>query len=89
MSIPSTALSKYEKPHARLGARSPRGPPCDPLAVTLNEACRLSGLGRTKIYELVDAKQLKLIKVGRRSLIVFKSLRELIEGEVKGKTTKT
>ena len=27
--------------------------PPTPLAVSIREACRLSGLGRTKIYELI------------------------------------
>jgi hypothetical protein len=80
MSIPSTGLSKYEKASGELGGRSARGPPArDPLLVTINDAKFLLGLGRTSIYELVAQKKLKLKKIGRRSLIVFESIRELIE----------
>jgi excisionase family DNA binding protein len=82
MSIPSTALSKCEKPCGELGTRIARGPPArDPLAVTIQEAMRLLGVGRTTLYGLVAAKKLKLKKIGRRSLITFVSLRELIEEE--------
>jgi len=82
MSIPSTGLSKYEKASGELGGRSARGPP---LAIRcsspLTKPKRLTGLGRTSIYKLVDEKKLTLKKVGRRSLIVFSSILDLIEGE--------
>jgi hypothetical protein len=54
----STGLSKYEKAGGELGGRSARGPSPqrDPLLVTINEAKRLTGLGRTSIYKLVDEK---------------------------------
>ena len=65
----------YEKPNER----SARAAPCNPLAVTIREASRLTGLGRTTLYQLIAGKKLKLKKIGRRSLIVFQSLRELIE----------
>jgi excisionase family DNA binding protein len=78
MSIPSTGLSKHEKP-AELGARGARAPPRDPLTVTIREAMRLTGLGRSTIYKLIGAKKLKLRKIGTRTLIIFESLRELIE----------
>ena len=42
---------------------------------------RLLGVGRTMLYGLVAAKKLKLKKIGRRSLIVFKSLWELVEND--------
>jgi excisionase family DNA binding protein len=80
MSIPATGLSKYEKAGGELEVRSARGPTVrDPLLVTINEAKRLTGLGRTSIYKLVDEKKLTLRKVGRRSLIVFASILDLIE----------
>jgi hypothetical protein len=81
MAVASTGLSKYEKPGGELGGRSARVPPAprDPLLVTINETKRLTGLGRTSIYKLVDEKKLTLKKVGRRSLIVFASILDLIE----------
>jgi excisionase family DNA binding protein len=49
-----------------------------PLAVSIQEACRLSGLGRTKIYELISDGRLTPIKVDRRTLIRFASLEKLV-----------
>ena len=45
------------------------------LAYTFPEAQYASGLGRSTLYTLIAEKKLKLIKVGRRSLISADSLR--------------
>jgi excisionase family DNA binding protein len=52
----------------------------EPLAVTIREGCRYSGLGRTKIYELIFSGALETTTVGRRRLIRFPSLKALIGG---------
>ena len=49
------------------------------LAATIPEACRLSGLGRSTIYELVKAGRLKSSTIGKRRLILLASLREVLE----------
>ena len=80
MSIQSTALSKYERPHGELGTSSARGPPSrDPFFVTITEAMRLLGIKRTSIYKLIAAKKLKFKKIGKRTLITFESIRQLAE----------
>ena len=53
----------------------------EPLAVSVAEACRLSSLGRTKIYAALKHNKLQAHKVGRRTLIRMDSLRSLITGE--------
>jgi excisionase family DNA binding protein len=50
-----------------------------PVAVRIPVAARMLGLGRTKIYELLDTGELASVKVGRARLIVVSSLREFIE----------
>ncbi|MCH9751493.1 MAG: helix-turn-helix domain-containing protein [Alphaproteobacteria bacterium] len=40
-----------------------------PLAVSPSEAARIMGLGRTKLYELLSANELKSFKLGARRLI--------------------
>lgn len=50
----------------------------DPLAYSIAEACRVTSLGRTRIYELVKERKLDLVKLGRRSLITAESLRRLL-----------
>lgn len=51
----------------------------EPLAVTVATARELTGLGNTKIFELLASGQLYRVKVGRRTLITTKSIRALIE----------
>jgi len=53
----------------------------EPLAYSVADACRVSSLGRTRIYQLIGQGRLKAHKVGKRTLIPAASLRALIEGE--------
>jgi excisionase family DNA binding protein len=53
--------------------------PCDPLAVSVREGCRLTGLGRTSIYGAMSAGELSFIKVGKRRLILRESITAWIE----------
>jgi excisionase family DNA binding protein len=47
----------------------------DPVTVTIPVALRLSGLGRTKLYELLASREIESVRVGTRRLIVFASLK--------------
>lgn len=47
----------------------------EPLAVSVTDAVRISGLGRTSIYEAVGAGTLASLKIGARRLILLESLR--------------
>jgi excisionase family DNA binding protein len=40
-----------------------------PLTVRVREACRLTGIGRSKLYELIAADEIETIKVGSITLI--------------------
>jgi excisionase family DNA binding protein len=44
------------------------------LTCTISEACVATGLGRTKLYELIGAGQLATVAVGRRRLVLVRSL---------------
>jgi excisionase family DNA binding protein len=55
-----------------------RPPPHDRLALSVAEACRALGIGRTSLYALLRAGQLEARKVGRRTLIPAESLRSLL-----------
>jgi excisionase family DNA binding protein len=50
-----------------------------PLAVTIPAAKFLSGLGNTTIRKLIGNDTLKTVRVGRRRLIVYASLKALLE----------
>jgi excisionase family DNA binding protein len=53
------------------------------LACTVAEACEATGLGRTKLYELIGQGQLDTTTVGRRRLVMVPSLLTLLEAENK------
>ena len=37
----------------------------EPLAVRIPEACRMIGIGRSKLYELIDEGAIEVVKLGR------------------------
>ena len=51
----------------------------EPLLVTIDEALRLIGVGRTKLYELINEERLDVVKIGRRTMVRFESLKRLAE----------
>ena len=51
----------------------------DPISLTYSEASRASGLGKSKLKQLVVAGELEAASVGRRTLILADSLRAMIE----------
>jgi excisionase family DNA binding protein len=50
----------------------------DPVTVTIPDALRLSGLGRTKLYDLLTKGEIQSVRVGSRRLIVFATLKALL-----------
>ena len=55
--------------------------PLEPLAYSIKEACRVSSLGRTRLYQLINEGRLEVRRIGKRTLIPAASLRALIAGE--------
>lgn len=51
-----------------------------PLAYSIDQACHVSSIGRTRIYSLIKEGKLRARKIGKRTLIPAESLRALIEG---------
>jgi hypothetical protein len=49
------------------------------LTCTITEACQAAGLGRTKLYELIGEGCLDTTTIGRRRLVIVRSLRSLLE----------
>jgi excisionase family DNA binding protein len=52
------------------------------LTCTIAEACEVTGLGRTKLYELIGDGQISTTAIGRRRLVLVQSLLSLIEATV-------
>jgi excisionase family DNA binding protein len=50
----------------------------DPISVKIPEAVRLSGLSRSRIYELMKSGEIEFAKVGASTLIILDSLRQFI-----------
>ena len=50
-----------------------------PLTVRVKEACRLTGIGRSKLYELIAADEIETVKVGTITLIPMASLKHFLE----------
>lgn len=52
----------------------------EPLTVRISTAVQLTGLSRSRLYELIQSGDLETVKVGRSTLIPYKSLKALTEG---------
>jgi excisionase family DNA binding protein len=51
----------------------------DIITASISEFCRVSGLGRSKTYEMLADGQLKSVRIGKRRLIVLDSYRRMID----------
>lgn len=54
-------------------------PPKDPISVRIPEAVRLTGLSRSRIYELMKSGDIAFAKVGNSTLIMVEDLRTFIQ----------
>jgi excisionase family DNA binding protein len=52
--------------------------PVEPICVKVNDAARMIGVGRTKLYELIASGEIEAIKLGKSTRITAASLHELI-----------
>ncbi|MDP5281409.1 helix-turn-helix domain-containing protein [Sphingomonas sp. DG1-23] len=46
--------------------------------MSVSDACRHIGIGRTKLYQLISSNSLDVVKIGRRTLILTASIERLI-----------
>ena len=53
-------------------------PPIEPISVRTPQAVRLTGLSRSRIYELMRSGEIEFVKVGSSTLILIESLRSLL-----------
>ena len=60
-------------------ASDPAAARAEPISVKIPEAVRLSGLSRSRIYELMRSGDIDYAKVGSSTLILVDSLRQFIE----------
>ena len=53
--------------------------PVEPICVRGNDAARMIGIGRTKLYELISSGELETVKIGKATRITTASLPRLVE----------
>lgn len=53
-------------------------PSPDPICVRVNDAARMIGIGRTKLYELIAAGEVETVKLGKSTRITTASLHDLV-----------
>jgi excisionase family DNA binding protein len=68
LGLPFGVPSRVSKPQAM-----------EPIAVRILEAVRLTGIGRSKLYELIASGDIETVKIGSCTLIPMASLHGLIE----------
>jgi excisionase family DNA binding protein len=49
---------------------SAHGLPVEPLAFSVDDSCRATGVGRTTLYAAIKNGELRATKVGRRTVIL-------------------
>lgn len=52
--------------------------PVEPICVRVNDAARMIGVGRTKLYELISSGELETVKIGKATRVTTASLHELV-----------
>ena len=55
------------------------GPMLQPITVRIPDACRMTGISRSKLYELIAAGEIEVLKVGRATLVPVAGLNALLE----------
>ena len=53
-----------------------------PLCVTVEEACRLLGVSRSTVWSLIGRGKIRVARIGRRTLPLYKSLEALVTPEI-------
>ncbi len=51
----------------------------EPLAVSIKDAAKALGIGRTSIYAMIADGRLDAFKIGRRTLVRMELIRRLVE----------
>lgn len=52
--------------------------PLEPISVRIPEASRMTGLGRSTLYELIASGDIEAAKVGRATVIMVESIRSFL-----------
>jgi excisionase family DNA binding protein len=50
----------------------------EPLSVTVRRASELTGIGQTKLWEMIGAGVIESVKIAGRRLLLYESLKKLV-----------
>lgn len=56
-----------------------------PLTVRIKEACRMTGIGRSKLYELIADGEIEIVKVGAITLVPVAGLQRFLKRRGEGR----
>ena len=65
---------------AREALAEQAGLPTEPLSVRIATAVKLTGIGRSTLYELINSGQIETVKIGRSTFIPYRCLKKLVGG---------
>jgi excisionase family DNA binding protein len=54
--------------------------PVKPVSVRVATAVKLTGIGRSTLYELIKSGEIETVKIGRSTLIPYRCLKKLVGG---------
>jgi hypothetical protein len=61
-----------------MSAAKAESPTAEPISVRIPDAVRMTGLSRSRIYELMRSGDIEFAKVGSSTLIIVESLRRFV-----------
>lgn len=53
----------------------------EPVTITIADACRVIGIGKNKVYDLINDGTLATVRIGRRQLVRVDSIKKLAGAE--------
>ena len=53
--------------------------PTEPLTVRIKTAVKLTGIGRSTLYELIQSGEIETVKIGRSTFIPYRCIKRLVE----------
>jgi hypothetical protein len=56
----------------------------EPICIRIPDAVRLTGISRSRLYELIRSRDIETVKVGASTLVLVSSLRNFIEARRAG-----
>ncbi|SER38499.1 helix-turn-helix domain-containing protein [Sphingobium sp. YR768] len=53
--------------------------PMEPLTVRIKTAVKVTGIGRSTLYEFIQSGEIETVKIGRSTFIPYRCIKRLVE----------